>query len=286
MKKLIVLAFAYLFSASVFSAEILSEKEFTQRFVKAITSKIEGVKTEIKGNLEVEMIYKEGGNSIAYLDNAYKSYRASPGELDGVIENYSNTFAQSHSDVKADMTKEQIFPVIKDYEYIRQTRELMKRKDKNGSFPFYHEKINEVLYVLYAIDTPSSIKYMPKEDIAKLGVKEDELKKLSMENLMKAIPSVQIKGDPSKVAMIVADGTYEASFLLYDALWTKDNFPVKGDIVVYVPSRDAVFVTGTDDAEGLNVVRSIVYDPANQWPHIVSEVGFVRKGNEWVVFDK
>jgi uncharacterized protein YtpQ (UPF0354 family) len=143
-----------------------------------------------------------------------------------------------------------------------------------------------VLYVLYAIDTPSSIKYMPKEDIAKLGVKEDELKKLSMENLMKAIPSVQIKGDPSKVAMIVADGTYEASFLLYDALWTKDNFPVKGDIVVYVPSRDAVFVTGTDDAEGLNVVRSIVYDPANQWPHIVSEVGFVRKGNEWVVFDK
>ena len=113
----------------------------------------------------------------------------------------------------------------------------------------------------------------------------EELKSLSMANLKKAIPSVQIEGDPSTISMIVADGTYEASFLLYDDLWTKDNFPVNGDIVVYVPSRDVVLVTGSNDVEGLKKVRSIVYNPENQWSHIVSEVGFVRKGDKWIEFN-
>jgi uncharacterized protein YtpQ (UPF0354 family) len=285
MKKIVIFSFICFFVGSSFADEIISEKEFTQMYVKAISSKIEGVKAEIKGHLEVEVTYIDGEKSTTYLDNAYKNYRSSPDELDVVIENYSKALTQSNSDVKATMEKSHIFPVIKDIEYITQITALMKRKEKDGKFPFYFEKFNEVLYILYAIDTPSSIKYMPKEDIAKLGVKEEELKSLSMSNLRKAIPSVQIKGDPSTISMIVADGTYEASFLLYDDLWTKDNFPVKGDIVVYVPSRDAVFVTGSNDVEGLKKVRSIVYNPENQWSHIVSEVGFVRKGDKWVEFN-
>lgn len=282
---MVIFSFVCLFIGSSFAEEIISEKEFTQRYVKAIASKIEGVKAEIKGHLEVEMTYSDGEKSTTYLDNAYKNYRSSPDELDIVIENYSKALTQSNTDVNAKMEKSHIFPVIKDIEYIAQITALMKRKEKDGKFPFYYEKFNEVLYILYAIDTPSSIKYMPKEDIAKLGVKEKELKSLSMFNLRKAIPSVQIEGDPSTISMIVADGTYEASFLLYDDLWTKDNFPVKGDIVVYVPSRDAVFVTGSNDVEGLKKVRSIVYNPENQWSHIVSEVGFVRKGDKWVEFN-
>jgi uncharacterized protein YtpQ (UPF0354 family) len=285
MKRIFIFSFICFFVGGAFADEIISEKEFAQRYVEAISSRIEGVKAEIKGHLEVELTYSDGGKSTTYLDNAYKNYRSSPDDLDVVIENYSKALKRSNSDVKANMEKSHIFPVIKDIEYIAQITAMMKRKEKDGKFPFYYEKLNEVLYVLYAIDTPSSIKYMPKEDIAKLGVKEEELKSLSMSNLRKAIPSVQIEGDPSTISMIVADGTYEASFLLYDDLWTKDNFPVMGDIVVYVPSRDAVFVTGSNDVEGLKRVRSIVYNPENQWSHIVSEVGFVRKGDKWVEFN-
>jgi uncharacterized protein YtpQ (UPF0354 family) len=124
----------------------------------------------------------------------------------------------------------------------------------------------------------------PKEDIANLDVKEEELRDLSMSNLMNAIESLQIKGDPSTISMVVADGTYEASFLIYDALWTKETFPVKGDIVVYVPSRDVVIVTGSEDTDSLETVKGIVHNPENQWPHAVTNVGFTRKENKWVKF--
>ena len=106
---------------------------------------------------------------------------------------------------------------------MEQITKLMNHSSK-GELPFYYEKLNDVLYVLYAIDTPSSIKFMPKEDINALGVEEGELRNLSMANLMNANESLQIQGDRSTVSMVVADGIYEASFLLYDDLWTKENF--------------------------------------------------------------
>ena len=125
---------------------------------------------------------------------------------------------------------------------------------------------------------------MPKEDIANLGVEPTELRELSLSNLMNTVESLQIKGDPSTISMLVADGIYEASFLIYDALWSKENFPVKGDIVVYVPSRDIVIITGSEDVESLETVREIVHNPDNHWPHPVSNIGFIRKADKWVKF--
>jgi len=127
---------------------------------------------------------------------------------------------------------------------------------------------------------------MPKEDINALGVEEGELRNLSMANLMNANESLQIQGDRSTVSMVVADGIYEASFLLYDDLWTKENFPVKGDIVVYVPSRDVLIVTGSEDTESLETVRGIVHNPESQWSHAVTDIGFVREKNKWAEFHK
>lgn len=280
MRKILV-AFVCFFISSVAAESTLDESAFTQRYVKAVITKAEVASAQIKGRLNVEMTYSGGGTSTTYLDNAYMNYLSDPEELDVIIEAYISALTKSSSDAKANMDKANIFPVIKDSGYINHITELMS---EDGELPFFYEKLNNVLYILYAIDTPSSIKFMPKEDIANLDVKEEELRNLSMSNLMNAIESLQIKGDPSTISMVVADGTYEASFLIYDALWTKETFPVKGDIVVYVPSRDVVIVTGSEDADSLATVKGIVHNPENKWPHAVTNIGFIRKENKWVKF--
>lgn len=280
MRKILV-AFVCFFISSVAAESTLDESAFTQRYVKAVITKAEVASAQIKGRLEVEMTYSGGGTSTTYLNNAYMNYLSDPEELDVIIEAYISALTKSSSDAKANIDKANIFPVIKDSGYINHITELMS---EDGELPFFYEKLNNVLYILYAIDTPSSIKFMPKEDIANLDVKEEELRNLSMSNLMNAIESLQIKGDPSTISMVVADGTYEASFLIYDALWTKETFPVKGDIVVYVPSRDVVIVTGSEDADSLATVKGIVHNPENKWPHAVTNIGFIRKENKWVKF--
>ena len=283
--KIIIIAFVWLFVRSSFAEVVLDESAFTQRYAKAISIREDGMRADIKGRLEVEMTYSNGETSTAYLDNAYMNYRSSPGELDAIINAYINALTKSSSDVKSNIEKEHIFPVIKDRGYMEHITKLMNHSSK-GELPFYYEKLNDVLYVLYAIDTPSSIKFMPKEDINALGVEEGELRNLSMANLMNANESLQIQGDRSTVSMVVADGIYEASFLLYDDLWTKENFPVKGDIVVYVPSRDVLIVTGSEDTESLETVRGIVHNLESQWSHAVTDIGFVREKNKWAEFHK
>ena len=246
--KIIIIAFVWLFVSSSFAEIVLDESAFTQRYAKAINIREDGIRADIKGRLEVEMTYSNGETSTAYLDNAYMNYRSSPGELDVIINAYINALTKSSSDVKSIIEKEHIFPVIKDRGYMEQITELMNHSSK-GELPFYYEKLNDVLYVLYAIDTPSSIKFMPKEDINALGVEEGELRNLSMANLMNANESLQIQGDRSTVSMVVADGIYEASFFLYDDLCTKENFPLKGYIVVYVPSIYVLIFTCSEYTE-------------------------------------
>jgi len=283
--KIFILAFVCFFISSAAAESILNESAFTQRYANAVITKTKVVSADIKDRLEIEMTYSNGETSTAYLDNAYMNYRSSPGELDAIINAYINALTKSSSDVKSNIEKEHIFPVIKDRGYMEQITKLMNHSSK-GELPFYYEKLNDVLYVMYAIDTPSSIKFMPKEDINVLGVEEGELRNLSMANLMNANESLQIQGDRSTVSMVVADGIYEASFLLYDDLWTKENFPVKGDIVVYVPSRDVLIVTGSEDTESLETVRGIVHNLESQWSHAVTDIGFVREKNKWVEFHK
>jgi uncharacterized protein YtpQ (UPF0354 family) len=285
MKKIVIIIFSSMFGLYVLAETAINEAEFTKKYVSVVKKKAAGIKAEIKSSLEIEFTTSNGEKATTYLNNAYNEYLSSPNDIDDIMERYSTALSVTNSTLNEDLGKERIFPVIKDIEYIRQITELMKRKEENGKFPFYYQKLNEVLYVLYAFDTPSSIRYMPKEDIEKLGVKEDSLLGLSKANLRKAIPSLQVQGDPSTFSMLIADGTYEASFLLFDDLWTKEQFPVQGDIVVYVPSRDLVLITGSKDSEGLEKVRSIVHNPETQWSHTVSEIGFIRSGNEWKVFN-
>ena len=147
-----------------------------------------------------------------------------------------------------------------------------------------YEQLNDVLYVLYAFDTPKAIRFMTTGDLVKLGLEKDELLELSKANLRRSVPDLRSQGNPETLSILLADGTYEASFMLIDGLWTKEQFPVKGDIVVYVPTRDLVLITGSDDKESLMKVHEIVYDPSNQWSHMISNEGFVRKDNQWHVF--
>lgn len=283
MNKIFIYILLSLISFNINAENTLSKKEFTEKYVLVTLNKIEGLKGDIKGNLEIEFTAKGGKKSTTFLDNAYNNYLSNPADLDLIIDRYSTSLEETISGTEKAFGVDNIFPVIKDQKYIQQITELMNKKGE-ARFPFYYEQLNESLYVLYAIDTPSSIQFIHEDKISELGIKKSDLRSISKDNLKKAIPSLDLQGDPSSLSMIIADGNYEASFLLFNSMWTKDQFPVKGDIVVYVPSRDTVLITGSEDEEGLSRIKEIISDPENNWSHIVAEVGFIRINDKWEVY--
>jgi len=271
------------FFSSVQAESLLTIQSFAERYIQAAKKKYPDIKVTKKSDNEIVFKLKDS-EQIAYLDNAYLSYKNEPAELDAIIENHVGLLGQLLNKQDFALSKSKIFPVIKDVNYVNQVGEVMKNKGNEDAPQLVMEQLNSYLYVLYVFDTETSMRFMTTKDLAELKLKQAELRALAKNNLKAAIPNLRLDGDPAFLSMLIADGVYEASFLLFDGIWTKEKFPVKGDIVVYVPSRDAVLITGSNDKEGLERIRNIIYAPDAQWPYMISEQGFIRKENQWQVF--
>ncbi len=282
MRKVVLVALmSVLIAAGAYAEELLSEDAFAKAFVQVVRELHPDAKVELVGYLEVSVTMPDDQEMTAYLDNAYANYRNDPQAVDEVLATYAGNLTVSRSLDEAQLVKERIFPVIKDQRYIDQIAELMRGTDQPG---LVFEQLNEVLYVVYAFDKENAIQFLTGDNLEDLSLEKAQLRALAKSNLKAAIPSLKLQGDPAALSMLVADGTYEASFILFDSMWTKEQFPVSGDIVVYIPTRDLVLITGSEDKVNLEKVHSIVYDPQNQWSHGVADVGFVRKNDRWEVF--
>jgi uncharacterized protein YtpQ (UPF0354 family) len=55
--------------------------------------------------------------------------------------------------------------------------------------------------------------------------------------------------------MITAGGDYEASLLLFDDIWSGGQIKVEGDIVVAVPAKNVLLITGSQNRKGLAAAR-------------------------------
>ena len=91
---------------------------------------------------------------------------------------------------------------------------------------------------------------MSNED---LGVERSALRKLAVENLTRLRPKIEMHSHGNMLAMFDVGGTYEASLLLFDSIWTDGQVKVNGDIVVAVPTGDVLLVTGSKNRKGLSV---------------------------------
>ncbi len=282
MNKFMALSATLLFCVTtVMASDPMSKSEFTDRYAQAVTRAHPDAKVNIASELEVKIVMPGGDELTSFLDNAYTDYRNQPDNLEGILNTYIGLLPMAAGSNTEDYAKERIFPVIKDRLYIKQAGELLQKDDKNR---LVYEQLNDILYIVYAFDTPSAIRFLTEEDLGRLGIERNELKELAMSNLKDALPDIQLEGDPSRLSMIVADGNYEASLLLADKLWTKDHFPVKGDIVVYVPARDVVLITGSEDTTNLAKAYDIVNNPAQEWSHMITNEGFIRTNGKWRIF--
>lgn len=280
--KWIILVFA-LWTPVALAYELLSKDAFTDKYIDAALKMSKGIRAAKSGELEVTFNTANGEERVSYLDNAYAAYKNTPESLEQIIQHYGRSFVEEVVPTKSLFEKAtHIFPVIKGKDYINQVIRMMKERGEE-QLPFYYETLNSELFVLYVIDTPNSMTFISQEALNEIGLHKEELRETAKSNL-KASMQLQLKGDASALSMLVADGIYEASFILLDNVWNKEVFPVKGDIVIHLPSRDVVLITGSEDEQGLQEVQNIIHNPDSEWPYMISTKGFKRTRDGWTIF--
>lgn len=111
------------------------------------------------------------------------------------------------------------------------------------------------------------MKYFNTDEFEKLGIAKDTLLTFAVNNLHRIIPQVEKVGKNGTYGLL-AGGIHEANLILFHTLWTKENFDVDGNIVVSIPNRDLIFITGSNDTSSIQKIKknSEIYYQTEAYP--------------------
>jgi uncharacterized protein YtpQ (UPF0354 family) len=259
-----------------------SEAEFTREYADAIRAANPSTQVRITKNLELRMADSAGNDVIAYLDNAYRAHLQSPADSAETLRRYVAATLATQANAKAKVDRTRIVPVVKDRAWLDETAQATKGRGK----PMEHvvEPINDQLVILYAEDSPSNIRYLTPKDLEEAGVDRAELRELALANLRRLLPKVEIHTGPV-ISMITAGGDYEASLLLFRNIWSDPGLKVEGDIVVAIPARDLLMVTGTRTPGGVERLRAAATKARREATYGLTDALFVYRNGTFTKLD-
>lgn len=265
--------------------DVLSPSKFTSEFSDALRQASPELKVDVVQDLELKVTTSDGSTTTAFLNNAYDLYKRDPKSKDEVIQKYVAASLETIASLKApeDLDRTRIVPVIKDKPWLEDIQKSMEERGAKGPMENVHEELNSDLIIVYAEDSPQNIRYFTPKDLEKAGIDPKDLRGLACENLKRLLPKIERYGT-NGAYMLTAGGNYEASLLLLDSVWSDIQKDVQGDIVVAIPTRDVLLVTGSDDREGLEKMRQTVQKISKKSAYKLTTKLFVRRDGKFVEF--
>ena len=138
------------------------------------------------------------------------------------------------------------------------------------------------LVVMYAFGPPYGERLITRTDLNELDMGWRALRRQAAQNLSGMGDQVRVHGQPPSL-MLSFDGL-ESSLLLVDELWERLARQVPGELVIGVPARDVVIVTGSESEAGLEKARRAVdrvFYAGDE--HLLSPDLLVRRRGAWAV---
>lgn len=257
-----------------FKKKPLSETEFSKKFAKLLVKKVKGLEITSIKELEIKSEF-DGRNSQHFLDNAYSEYENDPKLIKQIFQKYLNGLSEMFLP-KELLKEDRILPIIKDKRFIKSLEEINPDFEANHIYEFYNDEI----VIFYAEDKENSIQYISREDLMEINFPIENLYKKAIQNLS---DQFQMKRHGENgYFMITAGGNYESSLILLD-IWHQENFPVEGNFVIGIPSRDVLFITGTKDSKNLHRLYDSVEKINETGDHIVSDKIFELRNGKFEV---
>lgn len=260
----------------LFEKELLAENEFADLIIKKLSERIEGIKIISRSRLSINTEYINRKYGYTYI-KCYKDYLKRPHLIEDIIDKYLDLPFDFHTR-KDIIETEKILPIFKGREAVKILSQDLRDFEK-----LIFERYNEELSVYYIENAGKVHRFIRKSDMADLNYSIEDLRAKALENLT-AIPEVSIEGGDGLYSLKYK-GELASSLMLVELLWNKENFPVRGDIVVAIPNPKAVYVTGSIDQKNILEITNHIKQLKDNEEEIVSDKLFVFKANRFEVLE-
>ncbi len=261
------------------SPKPMSRAEFTKQFAERLQSELPGAQVVIGSENEIRVKSAKREMPTMFLDNAYADYVRDPNDLSALIQKYARSYIETPAS-EDPIDRSRIVPIIKDRSWIAEMQRSLRARGAVTTPDCVFDDLNEELVIVYAEDNPRSIRYLIPQNLQEIGATRGELRGLAVENLRRLLSNIVVRPHPL-ASIVTADGNYEASLLLFDELWTKGQIQVDGDIVVAVPARDTLLVTGSRNPAGIAKVREMASEWVRESSYHLTDTLFVYRNGSF-----
>lgn len=141
------------------------------------------------------------------------------------------------------------------------------------------------LSVVYTSGPQFGRRIVTRADLEQLGMPPLALRQTALQHLEVLASRAEFHGQPP--ALMLSFEGLESSLLLATDIWQRLAAAVPGDLVVGVPARDVVVVTGSNSSAGLEKARRCVervFFAGDE--NLLSRHLLVRRGAAWEPFDR
>ncbi len=263
------------------NAEPLGPRAFTDAFAAAATAAMPSATVTVKGDLAVDTRRAGGGTTTSDLRNAYERYLQDPPHLYDIIGRYVGVLAETAEKANAAVDRSRIIPVLKSQRWLAGVLEAARESKKAQAPEPLSEPFTGDLTIVYAEDRQNSMRFLTtRDDVGDRAKLHD----LALVNLGRLLPKIEMRPGADGLWLISAGGDYEASLLLADGIWSSGQIKVDGDIVVAVPAKDALIVTGSRNSAGVARLRKLAAELA-AGPYGLTSTLLVYRNGKFVTFD-
>jgi hypothetical protein len=118
------------------------------------------------------------------------------------------------------------------------------------------DEFSDDIGIAYSFGPPYGQRLVTWADLDRSGVGRRTLRRTAMQNLDLAMNRLRISGQPP--ALLLSFDGLESSVLLVDEFWNDLQPSVPGELIIGVPARDVVIVTGSQSRPGREKARRAV----------------------------
>jgi uncharacterized protein YtpQ (UPF0354 family) len=259
----------------------VSHEKFTSEAVAFIHSLGQNLKVEVTNPLLLKVTREDSQSSDFSLENAYLHYLNNRLSRKNIIAHF--TLSLLNTDTEATLLPKDVIPTIKDRAYLTEIRAHLASKGSNPDEFFVHEDLNEELVIVYAVDSPTSIRYLNPRDLAELNLQGESLRSFAVRNLQQIMPPVEIHGK-APFLQLKAGGMFESALLLFERVWNKKELGIMGEVIVAVPSRETLLVADGSNPKAVAQLEKAAREMSASAAYRLTPKLFVRRLDKFEVY--